>query len=160
MRLLSAPGEDEIPAILFKSCSNSICLPLFIMWNFSFESGEIDQKYLSQLIAPIFLRYNNHQTTDHCPWPLMCSKFSRELSRRKWFNTLRKIICFRVTNMAFARGAVAYLSYLHILIFSMKTLEIHLTLIQFILISERHLIKLIMPCWSRSCSCMALKVNC
>ena len=67
MRLHSAPGEDEIPAILFKSCRDSICLPLFIMWNFSFESGEIDQKYLSQLIAPIFKGGSKLQPSNYRP---------------------------------------------------------------------------------------------
>ena len=44
MRLHSAPGEDEIPAILFKSCKDSISVPLFLLWRYSFENGSINPR--------------------------------------------------------------------------------------------------------------------
>ena len=53
MRLYAAPGEDEVPVILLKSCKESISLPLFLLWKNSFESGIIHPSFLTQLIAPI-----------------------------------------------------------------------------------------------------------
>ena len=49
----SAPGEDEVPAVLLKSCKASLVAPLHLLLNYSFQNGKIDPCYLSQLIAPV-----------------------------------------------------------------------------------------------------------
>ena len=54
IKLNSAPGEDEFPAILLKRCKCNLALPLYLMWKKSFDQGVIDQCFLSQLIAPTF----------------------------------------------------------------------------------------------------------
>ena len=54
MKAHSAPGEDELPAILFKSCKDAICVPLFLLWKYSFDNGKIESSFLSQLIVPVF----------------------------------------------------------------------------------------------------------
>ena len=54
MRLNAAPGEDEVPVILLKSCRDTICQPLYLIWKQSFDSGEIHSSYLSSIIAPVF----------------------------------------------------------------------------------------------------------
>ena len=41
MRLYAAPGEDEVPVILLKSCKETISIPLFLLWKTSYETGII-----------------------------------------------------------------------------------------------------------------------
>ena len=54
MRLSASPGEDEVPVILLKSCRDSICQPLYLIWKHSFDSGEIHPSFFSSIIAPVF----------------------------------------------------------------------------------------------------------
>ena len=54
IKINSAPGEDEVPAVLLKNCKESVCLPLFLLWQHSFENNFIDPCFLSQLITPIY----------------------------------------------------------------------------------------------------------
>ena len=67
MNLHSAPGEDEFPAILIKNCKESICLPLFLLWKYSFDNGKIEQRFLSQLIAPVFKGGSRLQACNYRP---------------------------------------------------------------------------------------------
>ena len=67
VRETSAPGEDEVPAILLKRCKSSLSLPLFLLWNYSFQHGKISKSYLSQLIAPIFKGGSKLQPSNYRP---------------------------------------------------------------------------------------------
>ena len=49
----SCPKYD-IPAIVFKNCKNTLCTPLRLFWQKSFESGIIPTKYKRQLIIPLY----------------------------------------------------------------------------------------------------------
>ena len=63
----SAPGEDEVPAILLKSCKASLVAPLYLLWNYSFQNGKIDPCYLSQLIAPVYKGGSKLQSLNYRP---------------------------------------------------------------------------------------------
>ena len=54
MKVSSAPGEDEIPAVLLKTCRDAISQPLYLFWRASFDHGYIHPSFLSQIISPIF----------------------------------------------------------------------------------------------------------
>ena len=67
LKINSAPGEDEIPAILLKNCKETLAKPLFKMWNYSFENSKIESKSLSSLIVPIFKSGNKVDSLNYRP---------------------------------------------------------------------------------------------
>ena len=49
----SAP-DGEIPAKILKSCRESLCTPLIIMWSNSMDKGIIPASLKNQFVAPVF----------------------------------------------------------------------------------------------------------
>jgi len=49
----SSAGEDGFPAILLKSCCESLAYPIFFVWKTSFSTGVIHKKFLTQMITPV-----------------------------------------------------------------------------------------------------------
>ena len=63
----SAPGEDEFPAILLKNCKLTLALPLFLMWDYSFQNSRIESCNLSSIAAPIFKVESNLKPLNYPP---------------------------------------------------------------------------------------------
>ena len=63
----SAPGEDEFLAILFKNCKLTLALPLFLMWDYSFQNSRIESCNLSSIAAPIFKVESNLKPLNYPP---------------------------------------------------------------------------------------------
>ena len=63
----SAPGPDEIPALLLKECKNEIAPALSILWQKSIDTGEIPSKLLTQSIIPIFKKDNRSLPANYRP---------------------------------------------------------------------------------------------
>ena len=53
LNLNSAPGPDGLPAQLIKNCSNTIVVPLGLMWRESFRRGEVPKFYKTSHVCPI-----------------------------------------------------------------------------------------------------------
>ena len=49
----SAPGPDNIPALLLKNCAVPLSVPLFLMWNNSFTLGEVPECFRTSIVCPI-----------------------------------------------------------------------------------------------------------
>ena len=49
----SAPGPDDIPAVLLKNCAVSLSVPLFLIWNKSFTLGMVPECYRTSIVCPI-----------------------------------------------------------------------------------------------------------
>ena len=54
MKSSSSCAKYDIPAIIFKQCKHTLCKPLRLLWERSFETGVIPQVYKNQLIIPLF----------------------------------------------------------------------------------------------------------
>ena len=49
----SAPGTDRFPAVLFKECVEELSEPLYILWRYSLDNGDIAPLLKSTVICPI-----------------------------------------------------------------------------------------------------------
>lgn len=67
IKMTSAPGEDEFPAVLLKSCKSHLALPIYLLWKKSFNDGVIDQCFLSQIIAPVFKNGSRFDPSNYRP---------------------------------------------------------------------------------------------
>ena len=50
----SAPGPDNVPAVLMKKCAISLLTLLKLMWQSSFESGIVPKFYKFSYVAPLY----------------------------------------------------------------------------------------------------------
>ena len=53
MKSSSASPKHDVPARVFKECKNTLCTPLRLFWEKSFESGHIPESYKKQQIIPL-----------------------------------------------------------------------------------------------------------
>ena len=49
----SAPGPDDIPAVLLKNCAAPLSVPLFLIWSSSFSLGQVPECYRTSIVCPI-----------------------------------------------------------------------------------------------------------
>ena len=49
----SAPGTDRFPAVLLKECAEELSEPLYILWRYSLDNGDIAPLLKSAVICPI-----------------------------------------------------------------------------------------------------------
>ena len=85
MREDSAPGEDEIPSVLIKSCKSSLSYPLLLLWDYSFQTGHINSEFLCQLITPVFKGGSKLVSTNYRPVSLtshLMKIFERVLQKK------------------------------------------------------------------------------
>ena len=50
----SSPGTDHFPAKLMRECANELSIPLFILWRYSLDHGDIAPLLKTAVICPIF----------------------------------------------------------------------------------------------------------
>ena len=60
-------GDDGFPSILLKSCKLSLSLPIYYIWQESFNSGVIPDFYKSQTITPIFKKGSKMYAKNYRP---------------------------------------------------------------------------------------------
>lgn len=53
MKMTSGCANYDVPARVLKNCKNTLCYPLKIFWERSFETGKIPSDYKKQLIVPL-----------------------------------------------------------------------------------------------------------
>ena len=87
----SAPGEDKFLAILFKNCKLTLTLPLFLIWDFSFQNSRIESCNLSSIAAPIFKVESNLKPLNYPPVSLTSHIITifKGFSKKRKFHTWR-----------------------------------------------------------------------
>ena len=53
LRSASAPGGDEVPALLLKNCAEAFSLPIQLLWQESINRGRVPQFYKQALVNPV-----------------------------------------------------------------------------------------------------------
>ena len=67
MKSSSSCPKQNIPARVFKECKFSLCTPLRIFWNKSFEQGVIPQCYKNQIIIPLYKKGPKSEASNFRP---------------------------------------------------------------------------------------------
>ena len=49
----AAPGTDRFPAVLLKKCAEELSEPLYILWRYSLDNGDIAPMLKTAVICPI-----------------------------------------------------------------------------------------------------------
>ena len=63
----SAPGPDGVPPILLKNCAKELCSPLRIIWEESFERGNVPMFYKETLITPLYKKGDRARAVNYRP---------------------------------------------------------------------------------------------
>ena len=67
IKMNSACGEDDIPAIILKNCINTLSYPILRLWQDSFTHGYIPSQYKSQFITPIHKKDSKAEPSNYRP---------------------------------------------------------------------------------------------
>ena len=67
IKLDSAPGPDEIPAILLKRCATSLSVPICLMWSESMSSGIVPSFYKTSYVSPLFKKGSRCEAENYRP---------------------------------------------------------------------------------------------
>ena len=112
MQLGAAPGDDEVPVVLLKNCEVAISLPLYLLWKHSFDTGEINSCFMSQMIAPVFKGVNlNPKNYRPISLTSQLIKIFERVIQARFCTTWKAINFCHAINMGSGKAAVVFLSY-------------------------------------------------
>ena len=67
-----ACGPDEIPGIVLKMCSDSVALPLSIIYKLIYNTGSLPSQWKLSNVVPIFKKGDSKQVSNYRPISLLC----------------------------------------------------------------------------------------
>eukprot|EP00116_Pleurobrachia_bachei_P001755 sb/3462017/ len=96
----SAGPDGDIPAKILTSCRNTLCVPLFLLWEKSFEDGKTPETLKIQSITPIFKRGDKTLAVNYRPVSLTSNllKTFERVMRNKLVDS------YQIASMAFGNG--------------------------------------------------------
>ena len=102
----SACGENEIPALVLKSCKEELSYPIWRMWRESLDTGFISSIYKKQTITPIHKKNSRAQAANYRPVSLTSHviKTFERVFKKKLVLFLEKFKIIKLTQHAFCEG--------------------------------------------------------
>ena len=85
LRTSSAPGPDKFPAVILKECKDALSPQILKLWQLSFNTGLITDKFKTQAISPIFKKGNKAIAANYRPVSLtshMIKLFERVIRKK------------------------------------------------------------------------------
>ena len=67
IRTTAAPGPDGIPPVLLKNCKDAISLPIFLIWQRSFDTGRVPDFYKSSNVTPLYKKGSRSVASNYRP---------------------------------------------------------------------------------------------
>ena len=102
----SAPGPDEIPAIVFHKYANAIATPVMRMWRISLDAGVMPEGTILAIITPIYKGDGKSEACNYRPVALTnhITKIFERVIRKKIIAHLEENALLNITQHGFTQG--------------------------------------------------------
>ena len=102
----SAPGPDEIPAIVFRKYASALVKPAKLIWRLCLDDGVMPEETLLSIITPIYKGEGKGESANYRPVALTnhLTKVFERVVRRQIITHLEENLLLNITQHGFTQG--------------------------------------------------------